>query len=127
MRRVVIFSAMLAACAPPEAEIAATSAAATAEVPVLTFAADWSETQSGPLVAGSPAKIRFALERLPQCRAIYHGGPAWGITANWTAEDGYARSAGVTRYEGGVNVAVDVDLLVPFGRELSVWFFNSDV
>src|SRR6185295_7765508 len=67
--------------------------AAAASVPMLSFSADWSITASGPLVGGSPATIHYDLARLPRCRAVYHGGPAWGIVADWAADGGFARSA----------------------------------
>src|SRR5262245_38829237 len=101
---VVVAIVVLAGCEAGPAPVSESSAA-QAGIPVVTFAADWSEASSGPLVGGAPAILRFDLRRLPQCRAVYHGGPAWGVTANWMGDDGVAHSAGVTTYQDGTNVA----------------------
>src|SRR5436305_1751560 len=83
-------AALLAGC-DPESSIGSSSAAQTATV--ISFNADWTVAHSGPLVGGGLALLRYAPERLPNCRAIYHGGPAWGIVGTWQADGGFARSA----------------------------------
>ncbi len=93
---------------------------------VLTFAADWSVTQSAPIIAGGKATIHYDIARLPQCRAQYHGGPAWGIVARWSVDGGYVFEAPVVQFQGGQNVPVDVAFDVPPGRDLAVWFYASD-
>src|SRR5690349_16765158 len=53
--------------------------------PTLTFNADWSIAQSGPVVGGGTAVLHYDPARLPACRATYHGFPAWGIVGYWNA------------------------------------------
>ena len=36
---------------------------------VLAFNADWSVTQSGPLIPGQTAIVQYDIDRLPSCRA----------------------------------------------------------
>lgn len=50
-------------------------------VATLSFAADWSESQSGVLTAGGQAAIDYDEARLPNCRASHNGNPGWQITA----------------------------------------------
>ena len=108
----------------PDSEIA--SADTASPPPTLTFAADWSLTQSAPVVAGGKATLHYDIARLPSCRAQYHGGPAWGIVAYWAVDGGQAFSQPVTQFQSGVNVPVDVTFDVPPGRDLAVWFYASD-
>jgi hypothetical protein len=127
MKRLTCVLVLLAGCGGQlrntDSEITSADTAATA---TLTFAADWSVTQSAPVVSGGKATIHYDLERLPHCRAQYHGGPAWGIVAFWAVDGGQAFTAPVEQFQGGVNVPVDVTLDVPPGGDLAVWFLNSD-
>src|SRR5438874_13767624 len=100
---------LLAGCTPPPA-VGENRAAES--VPTLSFNADWTAGASGPLIGGSAAIVHYDPSRLPQCRTIYHGGPAWGITANWNADGGFGRSAPVVQYLGGANVPVDARISI---------------
>ena len=90
----------------------------TTDVTTITLNADWTITQNGPLVAGAPAKIVYDVARLPNCRATYNGLPAWGIVASFNADGGWGHSANLT--------SGSATIIVPAGRDLDIWFFNSD-
>ncbi len=60
-------------------EDAATCAAAAG--PTLTFAADFTQRASAPVVGGRSVTIDYDLERLPGCRARYAGASAWSVFA----------------------------------------------
>lgn len=106
---------------------AAIGAADGAPVPTLTFAADWTMTQSAPIVSGAQAVLRYDLARLPHCRIWYRGYPAWDIVAYWSVDGGPVASAPVTRLDAdGQRVATDVTFAVPPGRDLALWFHASD-
>ena len=128
MKRVAFILLVLSGCSgPPDhggAEIA--SADTASPPPTLSFAADWSVTQSAPVIAGGKATIHYDVSRLPDCRATYHGFPAWGIVAYWAVDGGQAFSAPVTQFQNGQVVAVDATFDVPPGSDLAVWFFASD-
>jgi hypothetical protein len=108
---------------PAEGETVAADSVAT---PTLSFGADWSVTQSAPVVAGASAVIHYDPARLPNCRAVYHGFPAWGISAYYAVDGGQAFTAPVTQFVNGTVVAVDATIVVPPGHDLAVWFSNSD-
>lgn len=107
-----------------DSEISA--AASASPSPMLAFAADWSVTQSAPVLSGGTAIIHYDVARLPNCRATYHGLPAWGISAYWAVDGGQAFTAPVTTFQNGQVVAVDLTFNVPPGRDLALWFSASD-
>jgi Family of unknown function (DUF6209) len=124
----VVFTAAVAGCGglPPPATAEAV-AADSAPTPLLVFAADWSVTQSAPVVAGGKAIVRYDIARLPHCRAWYHGFPAWSIIASWAVDGGYAYTQPVVaRDASGQMVGVDLPIDVPPGRDLALWFHASD-
>lgn len=134
MKRIALSLLVVAGCGGQaqtgSAELAAadTNAARadTTTPPTLSFAADWSITQSGPIVAAGRATIHYDPARLPNCRATYQGFPAWGITASWAVDGGQAFSQPVTTFQNGAVVPIDVTFDVPPGADLAVWFFASD-
>ena len=90
MKRFAPFAVLLvAACNAPSPQ-GVVVAADTAATPTLTFAADWSVAQSGPVLSGDKATIHYDVARLPNCRATYHGLPAWGISAYYAVDGGQA-------------------------------------
>jgi hypothetical protein len=60
---------------------AAASTCAEPEGPTLTFAADWTETQSGPVVAGRSVVLDYDIARNSPCRQTYNGAPTWSVVA----------------------------------------------
>jgi hypothetical protein len=110
---------VLAACEAQQLERGALGIGEnTIDPPVLTFHADWTASLSGTLVAGQSARIEYDVARLPTCRATYNGLPAWGIVAQYNADGGWGHEANVT--------SGSASFIVPAGRDLAIWFFNSD-
>lgn len=102
------------------------TAAASAATPIVTFGADWSITQSAPLVAGQPAILRYDTNRQPLCRAVYHGLPAWAITGSFRGDDSANVTTVVVNNGSIATNVVDVAITVPYGPDLSIWFHSSD-
>lgn len=109
---------------PNESEVVSADTAAPPSL--LSFAADWSVTQSAPVVSGGKATIHYDVARLPNCRATYHGFPAWGISAYYAVDGGQAFSVPVTQFANGQVNGVDATFDVPPGRDLAIWFGASD-
>lgn len=124
---VALFALALATagCAADSPPASATAADSTA-TPVLSFNADWSITQSGPLFAGSPAILHYDFARLPRCRATQDGVPAWNLSALYNADGGNGHEAVLTKIAGGALTPIDATITVPYGHDLAVWFQNSD-
>jgi uncharacterized protein YraI len=97
-----------------------------AVVPTLSFGADWSVKASGPITSGGKAIIHYEIARQPACRMRYRGFDAWGISAYYAVDGGFARSVPVTQLSGQDNVVVDATIDVPPGKDLAVWFHASD-
>lgn len=118
----------LAGCGGPLDPVAGEAHAAdTAATPTLSFGADWSVTQSGPLVSGGKVTLHYDLARLPACRTWYMGYPAWDVLAYFATDGGPAHSQSVTKLDAsGQRVATDVTVDVPPGHDLAVWFYASD-
>jgi len=128
MQRIALVLFVVAGCNGPvpggSSEIAS---ADTATPPsTLSFAGDWSVTQSAPVLSGGKATIHYDPARLPSCRATYQGFPAWGITAYWAVDGGQAFTAPVTQFQSGTVVPIDATFDVPPGSDLAVWFLASD-
>jgi hypothetical protein len=102
------------------------TAAASAATPIVTFGADWSVTQSAPLVAGQAAILRYDTNRQPLCRATYHGLPAWAITGSFRGDDSANVTTVVVNNGSIATSVVDVPITVPYGSDLSIWFRSSD-
>jgi|GEM_PF-777622 len=90
----------------------------------LAFNADWQTvTEAGPIKAGGRLKLRYAAERLPNCRATKYGQPAWSILAYWQAPGHDATYVPLTAQGGMLEgvIAVPEDL-----ETIEVWFYNND-
>jgi hypothetical protein len=88
----------------------------------LVFAADFTETVSGPLVAGTSVRLTFDEARLTRCRGWKYGLPAWAITVFYRIDGGDVRSVPVVMPSGIDEVWIDLDQ----PGELELWFSNND-
>ena len=95
--------------------------------PVLTFDADFSESQSGALHAGEQVVVHYEPSRLEQCAASSGGMAKWSITMHYKVDGGTVKSMLVTRAEGYDLVPADSALTIPRGRDLEVWFSSTNV
>jgi hypothetical protein len=87
---------------------------------VITYAADWSESVSGPIRAGRSLVVRYDPARLPQCRDMQAGQPAWRIDGGYRFDGGPARSAILADGRDG---AQPLSIDIPAGaRTLETWF-----
>jgi hypothetical protein len=118
----VLAATLLGACgSPPPAAttVVGQHRAPLGSYPVLSFRADWSVTQSAPLVAGQPAVLHYELARLASCR-----GPGWNIAGSFTTPTIHRHDLSIpgTSRTG----AVELFFAVPFGPQMSLWFEGSD-
>lgn len=89
----------------------------------LSFGADWSEAASGPLVAGDRVWVDYDPARLPRCRGVKYGRPAWGLTGFWRVNGGEVGSFPVVMHSAPPEPVFEV----PEAGELELWFSNTDV
>ena len=89
---------------------------------VLSFDADYSESQSGAVVAGGQVVVHYDPSRLSQCAGATGGMAAWSVTGYYKVDSGATKQILVTRAEGPDLVSSDPSITVPHGRKLEVWF-----
>ncbi len=92
---------------------------------LLTFQADWNTvTSNPPILAGGRLRVRYAPERLPYCRAVYNGYPAWSIVLEYQAlPDPTVRSVTLGPDGGVLGALIDVP---EAAQTLVLWFTNRD-
>ncbi len=109
-------------------------------IATLSFGADWSVTQSAPLVKGQLYVIDYDAERLPACRAQSETGEdTWHIAAYYSLDglEPYDNEIELTQQFGGGRLyapteqVVDTYQLVPYGifgggHDFALWFRGWD-
>jgi hypothetical protein len=99
---------------------------ASEEVTQLNFQSDGEITQSGALQRGSTFKVQYDLERLDDCESVQNQIPQWGIMGHLQADDQEIERFSVTSVIGGELTALNVELTVPEGETLHLWFTASN-
>lgn len=95
--------------------------------PTLTFASDFSESASGPVVGGRTVVVDYDLARLPDCRQTYNGVPAFSVTANVTFLPMNVRQNLSLVDENDPTKSAPATFAVPAGAtEMVVYFRNAD-
>lgn len=94
---------------------------------VLSFDADYSESQSAPLHAGDQVVVHYDPERLAQCAASSAGLAKWSVTMFYRVDGGTTKTMLVTRAEGSDLVPSDPTLTLPRGSNLELWFGATSV
>ena len=93
----------------------------------LTFSEDFAETADGPIVAGSPVRIDYDLDRLTACRGYTNGSDVWAIGGWVQFDDGEPKSFALTRLEDGRAVPLEAEIDVPSSAtRAAFWFTNNN-
>lgn len=119
------FALALAGCNAPPPIAESPAQADTSAIPILEFDANWTFQQSGGLISGLPAILRYDFSRLPNCRATQDGVPAWSLYAGTNVDGGPETDVTLTMPTPPAT-ATDTTFTVPYGRSLAIWFHNSD-
>jgi hypothetical protein len=126
----LLFTTSLVACASEGPDDAITGGGGKAdgqETAQLTFASDWSETARGELTAGSPVRIVYDLDRLPDCRGETNGSEVWGAGGYASFDGGEPVTFALSRLDNGVVKAIAAELEIPVtARSVELWFASSN-
>jgi uncharacterized protein YraI len=126
----LLFTTTLAACAsesPDDAITGGGGGKADGETAQLTFKGDWSESARGELTAGSPVRIEYDLDRLPDCRGETNGSEVWGAGGYASFDGGEPVTFALSRLDGGVVKPVPAELDIPVtAHEVELWFASSN-
>lgn len=91
----------------------------------LELTGDYELKLTGRPQVGKVLEVRYALERLPQCRGGLGGGaPAWNITGFYSENGGVAKTFAVSELspDGRDRVAKAAQLEPSEGGDLALWF-----
>ncbi len=96
--------------------------------PTLSFHADFTESQTGPVVGGRSVTIDYDIARLPECRQTYSGAPSWSVLAHATFLPMNVRQEVlVVNHATSPSSSLPVQLQAPKGATgLVLWFQNND-
>ncbi len=127
MLRLSLLATLLAACATDTATDLASGGKADGSEPTITFAADFTQSTTGQLLAGSPVRIRYSLDRVTDCRSQSNGTEVWGTSGTAQFDDGTQTTFAVTRLDGTRVVPVDAEVQLPASASsMTVWFTTND-
>ncbi len=95
--------------------------------PTLSFNADFTTTQSGPLVAGGQVIVRFDLSRLSSCVAESGGNAVWGVTGYAQFDDGTTTALTLSQLQGAQVAPVPATLALPAdATSVALWFTQTN-
>jgi hypothetical protein len=96
----------------------------------LTFRADGSLDQSGPLKAGATVAVRYEQDRLQTCRQSFNGYASWSITGHARINGGNEQKFATARpmdARGEKRELIDNLVQLAEPGELELWFENNDM
>jgi hypothetical protein len=127
---VLAFATSVAACVADPASstrVAVRGGSAADATPTITFAADFTQAASGPLVAGGSATVHYDLARVTICEAQSNNMAVWGETGFALFDDGTQTSFPVTLLESGSAVGVDATIALPASASsVQLWFETTN-
>ena len=123
MLRSLLAVTILTACATSPMDSTSTGGGkADGSEPTITFTADFQTTTTGSLLAGSPVRISYDLDRVTDCRS-----DAWGVSGYAQFDGGSPVAFGVSRLADGTTVPVDAELELPASAShVAIWFEVND-
>ena len=124
----ILATTVAGGCAAAPADQAATGGGkADGQAAALTFNADYTQAQSGSLLAGDSVQIAYALDRLTSCKTETGGMDQYGVGGYASFDGGTPVQFGLSRLSNGKAVPVTADLAIPASAShVSMWFAVSD-
>jgi uncharacterized protein YraI len=100
---------------------------ADGDLTVLAFDSAWNETADGPLIAGSPIRIAYDLDRLTACRGETNGSEVWAVGGFASFDGGDPVTFALSRLDNGTVVALEPELEIPArATKVELWFTNNN-
>jgi hypothetical protein len=114
---------MLGACAATDPTGAAGGGGkADGAEPTLQFNGDFTTELHGVLLAGSPVRISYDLDRMTECKS-----DAWGVSGYAMFDGGAPVAFGVSRLDNEAVVPVDAEVEIPASAShVAIWFEIND-
>lgn len=100
---------------------------AEAKGPTLTFNADFTQSQSGPVVGGRSVVVDYDIARLPKCRQGYSGLQTWSVLAQATFLPMNVRQSASVVEHSDPPRSIPATFFAPEGTtEMVLYFQNND-
>lgn len=128
IRCLSLLALLLSACAPDAGDAASAEAEQNGDATV-SFLSGYRQETSGALRAGRGLVVRYALDRLPQCRGALGGGaPAWNVTGHYAENGGPEKTFEVTELsaDGRDRVSKPARIALSQGGDVALWFTVSN-
>ncbi len=127
LRLASLSSLLVAACAadPHTAGSTAGEGKADGTEPTIAFAGDFTQTVTGALLAGSPVRVQYSLDRVTACKAESNNSDVWGATGYAVFDTGEQTSFSVSRLDTGHTVPVDAEVQLPAAATSVAFWFTS--
>jgi hypothetical protein len=123
LRRLLVLTT-LAACAASPTTDSPTGGGGKADgaEPTLAFTADFTTELVGALLAGSPVRVSYDLDRMTSCKS-----DAWGVSGYAMFDGGEPVAFAVSRLDGEDVVPVAAELQIPASAShVALWFEIND-
>lgn len=117
-----------AGCAdtPGADDVAGGGGKADGTLTTVKFTETFSETATGPIVAGSAIRIDYDLDRLTECRGSTNGSEVWSVTGHAKFGTTVTEFA-LTRLDSGRVVPLKPELEIPStATSVELWFTNNN-
>lgn len=123
LRRLLAVTTLAACAASQPADPTATGGGkADGSEPTLQFNGDFTTELHGALLAGSPVRISYDLDRMTDCKS-----DAWGVSGYASFDGGAPVAFSVSRLDGGDVVPVDAEVEIPASAShVAMWFEIND-
>jgi hypothetical protein len=123
-----IATALASACATDAADQTSTGGGkADGSTTALTFAADYTQSLKGSLLAGDAVDVSYALDRLTECKTESGGMDEYGVTGYAQFDDAAPVAFAVSRLSNGKAVPVTASVELPASAShVALWFSISD-
>jgi len=124
MVRRLLAVTILTACAASPSDPSSTGGGGKADgsEPTITFTGDFQTKVTGSLLAGSPVRVSYDLDRVTDCRS-----DAWGVGGYAQFDGGTPVPFSVSRLADGTTVPVDAELELPSSAShVAIWFEVTD-
>ena len=92
----------------------------------ISFLSNGDIIQAHPLKSGDTFMIHYEMERLKRCESTQNQIPQWGITGHIQTDVSEKKLFNVTENQNGTLITLDVELEVPEGDVLYIWFTASN-
>jgi hypothetical protein len=120
---------LVAACAadPSTSGNTAGEGKADGTEPTIAFNGDFSQTVTGHLLAGSPVRVQYSLDRVTACKGESNNSDVWGASGFAAFDSGEQTSFEVSRLASGHTVPVDAEVQLPASAtSVSFWFTSNN-